>query len=209
MAGRWAVVAALACSAAAAAVAAGQAAERDVSAAPAAARRSDAATDRARAAGAQAAGAVDPLFGPLLRRLRQKSRIVVQLPAQLSAAGQDGERLFAKAVEIAAMRYRIVVGSRRGCAGESDCRRLTLSGQASSSSAPLAPSAAKRVLLRNGLPAFFEEAPVGASVGDATLVWDEGGVRYGLAVKAGAEEKVIELADGLVTVAPKTPVGSR
>ena len=196
---RWAVVAALACSVAAAAVAAGQAAERDVSPA----------LNRARAAGAQAAGAVDPLFGPLLRRLRQKSRIVVQLPAQLSAAGQDGERLFAKAVEIAAMRYRIVVGSRRGCAGESDCRRLTLSGQASSSSAPLAPSAAKRVLLRNGLPAFFEEAPVGASVGDATLVWDEGGVRYGLAVKAGAEEEVIELADGLVTVAPKTPAGSR
>ena len=183
---------------AAAAVAAGQAAERDVSPA----------LNRARAAGAQAAGAVDPLFGLLLRRLRQKSRIAVRLPARLSAAGQDGERLFAQAVEIATTRYKNVVGSRRGCAGESDCRRLTLSGQASSS-APLAPSAAKRVLLRNGLPAFFEEAPVGASVGDATLVWDEGGVRYGLAVKAGAEEEVIELADGLVTVAPKTPAGSR
>ena len=156
----------------------------------------------------RAAAAVDPLFGPLLRRLRQKSRIAVRLPAKLTAAGQDDERLFARAVEIASTRYRIVVGSRRGCAGESDCRRLTFSGQ-TSSSAPLAPSTAKRVMLRNGLPAFFEEAPVGASVGDATLVWDEGGVRYGLTVKAGAEEKVIELADGLVTVAPKTPVGSR
>lgn len=157
-------------------------------------------------AGASAARVVDPVFDRVVRSLRHKSAISVLLPARLPMADRDDAKMFANLVEIAKTRYTVVVGSRPGCKGEPDCRWITLYAQALSSAAA-SPLTGSRACLQNGIAAFFEEPPIGAGVGDATLGWDQGNVRYTVAVKAGNRKEAVELADGLV-VLPTAPAGA-
>jgi hypothetical protein len=137
---------------------------------------------------------VDPVFQPLLDKLRQETRVSVRLPAKLPDLGQGSDRVYAVLAHADARSYSVVLAFTPDCNGASFCRLGSLTGSAAIGKR----MAGKRVRLARGVPGYYTKAVCGANCSDSVISWRQGSNEYTAGVKGGAETDVAALANAVL-----------
>ncbi len=159
----------------------------------------------ARPAGAgSTATAINPVFRPLLPRLKGVT-IPVLLPTYLPRQNPAGGLHLSATLDDRGPRsYLINIGFDPACHGATACRFGTVTGGPESDTPTAFDDPRKhQVRLRNGTQALYYPYACGASCGDSTLVFQTAGVTYTVGLKAGSLNDVLAMVN---SVAPATAV---
>lgn len=170
---------------------------------------------------AQAANQLHPMFRPVINQLKAKTRVPLQLPAYIP---QEDYLLYITVNMATPKRYELTIGTDTNCSGGNYCRYGTVSGQRITPSTPSVEeqyaflndpsyqpterSTQKmgRVTLANGIEGYFIPYVCGANCDDSKVIWEQGGYRYLVGIKAGEKKLVVEMANSAISsraVSPK------
>lgn len=139
-----------------------------------------------------AGGAENPIFRPVLPRLRETVRVPLRLPALLGWEDTPPDSAFALVERADSAGYTLMIALARGCDGGNWCRYGNVSGERITG-AQTRP-AGTPVPLADGVTGHFVDATCGAVCSDSELWWDEGGVRYAVGVKAADARTLAAIA---------------
>jgi hypothetical protein len=142
--------------------------------------------------------APQPIFQPILSELTAKTTIPIRLPQSLPPTGSNP--LYANLVKATPTSYRIELAFVPDCYGASACRFGELGGDKITQNLP--PLQGKKTVLSKGITGYYTPAVCGANCSDGVLVWQQEGVRYHLALKAGKLEDLKSLANSVITAKP-------
>lgn len=170
---------------------------------------------------AQAANQLHPMFRPVINQLKAKTRVPLQLPAYIP---QEDYLLYITVNMATPKRYELTIGTDTNCSGGNYCRYGTVFGQRINPSTPSVEeqyaflndpsyqpterSTQKmgRVTLANGIEGYFIPYVCGANCDDSKVIWEQGGYRYLVGIKAGEKKLVVEMANSAISsraVSPK------
>lgn len=145
--------------------------------------------------------AVNPVFRPLLPRLRGIT-IPVLLPAYLPFHPSAGLHVYATVDDRTPYAYLIDIGYTPDCHGAGACRLGEVTGGPEIDTPTIFDyPRGRRVHLRSGALALYYPYTCGASCGDSVLVFQSGGVVYTVSVKAGSLHDVLAMANSVVRAA--------
>ncbi|MEB3831735.1 hypothetical protein [Phormidium sp. CCY1219] len=137
----------------------------------------------------------NPIFAPILPRLKQETQVPILLPDYVF--GGDGATEIYAILETANRdRYQVILGYTPDCNGGTACRLGAISGEAIAPDSP--PLSGKPVRLDNGITGYFVAAVCGANCSDATLTWEQNNARYTVGIKAGKGEKLVKMANSAI-----------
>ncbi len=139
-----------------------------------------------------------PLFQPLLEPLKQQTSLQILLPTLVEGAG--GAKLYASISKVDTSKYLIAIEFTPDCNGANVCDYGSLTGQVAGLDAH--PLAGTKVALANGQTGYFRDAPCGASCGEATLSWEQGGVRYIFGSKASGKDGMVKMVNSAIANGP-------
>jgi hypothetical protein len=131
--------------------------------------------------------------------LKSATQIPVLLPGYVPEADQP-DRIFAILETADASTYQILLAFTEDCQGGTACRLGAVTGAVATPKAAVV--AGKAVELNNGIMGDFVEAKCGANCSDATLTWDQDGYRYTMAIKAGREATLVQMANSAIANGP-------
>jgi hypothetical protein len=138
------------------------------------------------------------VFQPLLARLRAGTKIPIRLPQEIPDAGKSP--LYASLNEINPDRYSIELAFAPDCYGATACRFGAVSGEKKTPRTPVLRG--EKLTLAAGITGYFTPAVCGANCSDATLIWEQDGVRYTIALKAGRRESLQRMAGSAIASFP-------
>lgn len=145
---------------------------------------------------AQQAPSAESVLAPVLKELRQKTRVPLRLPTDLAFIKNDPTPFYASIYRATTSGYEINVDFSPDCHGMPPCRYGTVAGQAIKAGARR-PSG-RRVRLAGGITGYFVDSKCGASCSDSEMRWDQNGYRYMVSLKAGALKDVVKIADSAI-----------
>lgn len=140
------------------------------------------------------------VFQPLLARLKAGTEIPIRLPQEIPDGGESP--LYASLNEISPDHYSIELAFVPDCYGATACRFGEVSGEKKTPRTP-APSGQK-LTLTGGITGYFTPAVCGANCSDATLMWEQDGIRYTIALKAGRRESLQRMAESAIATSTKS-----
>ncbi|HST62835.1 MAG TPA: hypothetical protein VLK84_29280 [Longimicrobium sp.] len=134
----------------------------------------------------------NPIWTPVLPRLRSEVRIPLRLPEVLGWEDEPPDSAFAIVERADPAGYVLMIGLASDCDGGNWCRYGSVSGEriAGAEDAP----GGTPVPLADGITGHFVDATCGAVCSDAKLWWEEDGVRYAVGVKAARVETLVPIA---------------
>jgi hypothetical protein len=138
------------------------------------------------------AGAENPIFAPVLPRLRSEVRVPLRLPEVLGWEDEPPDSAFAIVERADPAGYVLMIGLASDCDGGNWCRYGSVSGERIAG-AEAAPDGTP-VPLAEGITGHFVDAECGAVCSDSRLWWEEDGVRYSVGVKAARAETLVPIA---------------
>jgi hypothetical protein len=139
------------------------------------------------------------VFQPLLARLRAGTKIPIRLPQEIPDAGNSP--LYAALNEINPERYSIELAFAPDCHGATVCRFGEVSGEKKTPQTPAL--SGQKLTLTRGITGYFTPAVCGANCSDATLIWQQDGIRYTIALKAGRRESLQRMAESAIASSSK------
>lgn len=163
---------------------------------------------------AQAANQLHPMFRPVINQLKAKTRVPLQLPAYIP---QEDYPLYITVNMATPKRYELTIGTDTHCSGGNYCRYGTVSGQRITPSTPSVEeqyaflndpsyqpterSTQKmgRVTLANDIRGYFIPYVCGANCDDSKVIWEQGGYRYLVGIKAGEKKLVVQMANSAIS----------
>jgi hypothetical protein len=132
------------------------------------------------------------IFQAAVAELSPKTNVPILLPKTVT----DADRLFARVTAAEPARYEISLDYTPDCQGSTACRWGSFAGAVSAPTVQVVQG--KAVALQNGIMADFVDAKCGASCSDSTLTWEQAGHRYRIALKAGKEQTLVDLANSAI-----------
>jgi len=139
--------------------------------------------------------AVNPVFRPLLSRLKGVG-IPVLLPTYIPRQNAGNLRLYATVDDRGAYSYLIDIGFTPDCHGSTVCRLGEVTGGPEVDTPTIFDyPRGRHVRLRNGALALYYPYTCGASCGDSVLVFQVDGTVYTASLKAGALSDVLAMAN--------------
>lgn len=137
----------------------------------------------------------NPVFQPILAKLKQKTKIRILLPKYIPES--DGENPLYAIIETAtAKKYELLLGFSPDCSGGTACRLGFVAGEAVTRKTP--PLTGKPVSLAKRITGYFVESTCGANCSDATLTWRQKGVQYVVGLKAGDRASLVKIANSAI-----------
>jgi hypothetical protein len=137
-------------------------------------------------------GRGNPIFAPVLPRLRSEVRIPLRLPEVLGWEDTPPDSAFAIVERADSAGYTLMIALASFCDGGNWCRYGNVSGERIAGAAKR--EAGTPVPLADGVTGHFVDATCGAVCSDSELWWDEGGVRYSVGVKAADARTLAAIA---------------
>ncbi|MBN9392052.1 MAG: hypothetical protein J0I20_28705 [Chloroflexi bacterium] len=138
------------------------------------------------------------LFQPLLKPLKDQSFIQVLLPTAIE--GAEPAKLYSSIQQLDSTIYVIRVEYTPDCNGANACDFGTLTGQLAV--ADTTPLTGTKVALANGRTGYYQDAPCGASCGEATITWEQGQVRYTFGSKATGQDGLVKMVNSAILNGP-------
>lgn len=138
-----------------------------------------------------------PLFEVILDDLKKRTSLPIVLPTTFDDIPPGV--LFAYTDRATLNSYIIGIDYEPACKGANACRYGSLTGRLAAS---LTPISGQKVSLTGGITGYFTDASCGASCGDSTLSWEQGGVRYTVGVKAAKLDTLVKIANSAITNGP-------
>ncbi len=135
----------------------------------------------------------NPVFEPVLPRLRSAVRIPLRLPGVLGWEDEPPDSAFAIVERADPAGYVLMIALASDCDGGNWCRYGSVSGERIAGAEDDAPRGTP-VPLAEGITGHFVDATCGAVCSDSKLFWEEDGVRYSVGVKAGRMETLEAVA---------------
>lgn len=126
-------------------------------------------------------GGENPIFIPILPRLRSEVRIPLRLPAVLGWEDEAPDSAFAIVERADSAGYVLMIALASDCDGGNWCRYGSVSGGPVEGDDVVEGTP---VALGDGVTGHFVDATCGAVCSDSRLWWMENGVRYAVGVKA-------------------------
>ncbi len=146
---------------------------------------------------------VNPVFRPILPRLKGLA-IPVLLPTMIPRQNQGGLHLYATVDDHGQFSYLINLGFAPDCHGATACRFGEVTGGPEVDTPTIFDYPRGRQLhLHNGALALYYPFTCGASCGDSVLVFQVDGVVYTVSLKAGSQHDVLSMANSFaLAIAP-------
>ena len=139
------------------------------------------------------------IFQPILADLQQTTQLPVRLPTYVPET--DGAiPVYALLETVTPSRYQIMLAFTEDCTGGTACRLGGISGEMKSPQH--LPLTGKKVAIAQGLTGYFTPSICRANCSDATLTWEQEGVRYTVALKAGKVEQLTQMANSELLAVP-------
>ncbi|MBB4637823.1 hypothetical protein [Longimicrobium terrae] len=143
------------------------------------------------AAQAGKGGDENPIFIPILPRLRSEVRIPLRLPAVLGWEDEAPDSAFAIVERADSAGYVLMIALASDCDGGNWCRYGSVSGGPVDGDDGVEGTP---VALADGVTGHFVDATCGAVCSDSRLWWMENGVRYAVGVKAADAQTLAAVA---------------
>lgn len=164
---------------------------------------------------AQAANQPKPnqIFLAVRAELAAKTRVPLMLPDYIP---KESYPLYVTINTAQLEHYELTIGATPDCSGGNYCRYGTVSGQRITASAPTveqeyafmndpsyrpterSPQKMGRVVLTNGIKAYFIPYVCGANCDDSKVIWEQNGYRYLVGLKAENKRTVVEMANSAI-----------
>ena len=143
-----------------------------------------------------AKSAREPLgvFAPILKDLRDGTRVPIVLPTYLPTEGESP--LYAIAEKVEQDEYVVQLAFTKDCSGGSACHFGFVSGK--KSLRPEVPRGAKAVKLAGNLKGYFLDAKCGANCSDSVLLWMKDGYLYSIGLKAESIDVMTKVAESAI-----------
>jgi hypothetical protein len=133
---------------------------------------------------------LNAVFSKTLAQLKKTVNIRIRLPSSIPI---DIDRKIYSIIEVSnPSKYKVMLAFTESCNGGNACRIGTLSGEDVSQN--YIPKG-KLVPLSDGRSGYFVDSHCGANCSDAKLIWEQEGVRYIFALKAGRLENLLNMAN--------------
>jgi hypothetical protein len=136
------------------------------------------------------------LFQPLLDPLKQQTTLQILLPTEIVSA----PRQYATIEKVDTSSFVIALGRTPDCNGANACDFGSISGQVVGLDPN--PLTGTKVALANGETGYYQDAPCGASCGEATITWEQGGVRYIFGGKGMGQFDLLKMVNSAITNGP-------
>lgn len=171
---------------------------------------------------AQAASQPIPqqVLSSTISKLKAKTRVPLKLPTQIP---QEEYPLYITVNTATSDQYELTIGTDSDCSGGNYCRYGTISGRKITPSTPSVeeeyaflndptyqPSVRSKekmgkIALANGTEGYFIPYVCGASCDDSKVIWEQGGYRYLVGIKAGDKKSVVEMANSAIASRAVSP----
>ncbi|MEA5617155.1 hypothetical protein VB711_04790 [Cronbergia sp. UHCC 0137] len=138
---------------------------------------------------------INPVFKPILPKLKQKSQIKLLLPKYIPESNTENP-LYAIIETATKNKYEILLGFSPDCSGGTACRLGLLTAEKVNKQTPRLTG--KAVLLAKGITGYFVDFQCGANCSDATLTWRYQGIQYTIGLKAGSRNELIKMANSAI-----------
>lgn len=136
-----------------------------------------------------------PIFSSIHSVLQAKTKLPIRLPTYIPES--DGPNpIYALLESATASNYEIVLAFTKDCTGGNACRLGGIAAEAITAKSP--PHTGEAVSLANGILGYFTNATCGANCSDSTLTWEQNGVRYTVAIKAGKVTTLVKMANSAI-----------
>lgn len=136
-----------------------------------------------------------PLFNPIIAELKNKTKIPLSLPNYVPESNSSNP-VYGLVEKITASEYSILLAFTEDCTGGTACRLGSVSGK------KISPQndnfSGQKVALVNNFNGYFTDAVCGANCSDSTLSWNNNGVSYTVALKAGKQETLVKMANSAI-----------
>jgi hypothetical protein len=142
---------------------------------------------------------LNPIFDSILPVLKAKTKLSICLPTYIPESDEPNP-IYALLESVSPSKYRIMLAFTNDCLGGTACRLGGVSAEAVTSKSPALEG--KTVTLANSITGYFVDATCGANCSDSTLTWQQNGVRYTVAIKAGDVATLEKMANSTITKSP-------
>lgn len=126
--------------------------------------------------------------------IKRKSKMPVLLPSYLGNEKEQNE-LYPNTLEVVSGKYTIIVGFSEDCAGGNACRWGIISGEKVKKRVPLK---GKKVILKNGLIGYFQDAVCNAVCSDSEITFYQKKYKYSFGVKAAKLNTMIKVVNSAI-----------
>ena len=142
--------------------------------------------------------APNPIFQPILADLTAKTQIPIRLPPNIPASGKNP--LYISLTKVTPTGYVIELAFAPDCYGAGACRFGEIAAEKKINQSPTLKG--QKVALTKGITGYYTPATCGANCSDSSLVWEQGGIIYRMALKAGKLESLKSMANSAIASVP-------
>ncbi len=143
--------------------------------------------------------ATHAIFQPILTDLQQKTQLPIRLPTYVPET-DESIPVYARLETVTPSRYQIMLAFTEDCTGGTACRLGAISGEIISPQHT--PLTGEKVAVAEGLIGYLTPSICRANCSDAILTWEQEGVRYTVALKAGKIEQLTRMANSAFLAVP-------